>query len=79
MNKSFSYKIHKNIHDVIFTDNLVLNLNSKLSKINSDKKILIVYDDKIQDKIVKEILDELKITGSIVIKKKIKGEKKINL
>jgi 3-dehydroquinate synthase len=76
MNKSFSYKIHKNIHDVIFTDNLVLNLNSKLSKINSDKKILIVYDDKIQDKIVKEILDELKITGSIVIKKKIKGEKK---
>ena len=76
MNKKINYSIDNKIYDVIFTDNILAQLNLKFSKIKSDKKIYLIYDENINNQIISELSKGLKITGSIVLKKKIKSQKK---
>ena len=76
MNKKINYSIDNKIYDVIFTDNILTQLNLKFSKIKSDKKIYLIYDENINSQIISELSKGLKITGSIVLKKKIKSQKK---
>jgi len=76
MDKKINYSIDNKTYDVIFTDNILYQLNSKFSKIKSDKKICLVYDENINGKIISELSKGLKTTGSIVFKKKIQSQKK---
>ncbi len=45
MDKKINYSIDNKTYDVIFTDNILYQLNSKFSKIKSYKKICLVYDE----------------------------------
>ena len=79
MNKKINYSIDNKIYDVIFTDNILAQLNLKFSKIKSDKKIYLIYDENINNQIISELSKGLKITGSIVLKKKLRVKKKIRI
>ena len=43
------YKINKNIHDVIYTKNIVHSLEKKITDLKSDKKIIFLYDEDISN------------------------------
>ncbi len=70
------YKINKNIHDVIYTKNIVHSLEKKITDLKSDKKIIFLYDENISNYIIKDILLGLKLTGCKISSKKIKSLKK---
>jgi 3-dehydroquinate synthetase len=70
------YKINKNIHDVIYTKNIVHSLEKKIIDLKSDKKIIFLYDENISNYIIKDILLGLKLTGCKISSKKIKSLKK---
>ena len=76
MIQKIDYKIDKKKYNVIFTDNILPQLNNIFKKINSDYKVCLVYDENIDNKIINELARGLKITGSFILKKKIKSEKK---
>ena len=70
------YKINKNIHDIIYTKNIVKSLEKKITELKSDKKIIFLYDENISNHIIKDILLGLKLTGCKISSKKIKSLKK---
>ena len=70
------YKINKNIHDIIYTKNIVKSLDRKIIDLKSDKKIIFLYDENISTDIIKDILLGLKLTGCKISSKKIKSLKK---
>ena len=70
------YKINKNIHDIIYTKNIVKSLEKKITDLKSDKKIIFLYDENISNHIIKDILLGLKLTGCKISSKKIKSLKK---
>ena len=76
MNKNINYNVNNKIYNVIFTDDILSQLNNRFKKIKSDKKICLVYDENIDNKIIDELAKGLKTTGSIVLKKKIQSQKK---
>ena len=76
MNKNIIYKINNKVYNIIFTDDILSQLNKRFKKIQSDKKICLVYDENIDNKIIDELAKGLKTTGSIVLKKKIQSQKK---
>ena len=76
MNKNINYNINNKIYNVVFTDDILSQLNNRFKKIQSDKKICLVYDENIDNKIIDELSKGLKTTGSIVLKKKIQSQKK---
>ena len=45
------YKVNKNIHDIIYTKNIVSSLEKKISDLKSDKKIIFLYDENISSQI----------------------------
>ncbi len=73
---TISYKINNLEHKVIFCKSGKINfISSELDKVNSDKNVLLIYDNKIDIKVLKNIFDELKISGCKVFSIKAKGEK----
>jgi 3-dehydroquinate synthase len=71
-----SYKVNNIEHKVTFCKSGELGLISKsLEKINSDKNVLLIYDDKIERKVLKNIFYELKLSGCKVYSLKTKGNK----
>ena len=70
------YEINKNIHDIIYTKNIVQSLEKKITDLKSDKKIIFLYDENISNHIIKDILLGLKLTGCKILSKKIKSLKK---
>ena len=71
-----TYKINKNIYDIIYTKNIVKSLEKKITELKSDKKIILIYDENIPNHIIKDILLGLKLTGCKISSKKIKSLKK---
>ena len=70
------YKINDQQHSVIFCKkNSISNIVKYLNKIKSDKNVLFIYDKKIEKKIVEDVFDELKLTGSNLIKIECDGDK----
>ena len=55
------------------------NLIKDIEKLNSDKKILFIYDEKISKKFINKIKTNLKLTGNIVYFKEIQGKKPIKI
>ena len=72
-----SYKVNNIEHKVTFCKSGNLGpISNYLDKINSDKNILLIYDDKINPKILKNIFHELKLSGCKVFSLKSAGSKK---
>ena len=70
------YKVNDNLHDIIYTKNILSSLNEKITQLNSDKKIVFIYDENISNIIIKDISLGLKLTGCKILSKKIKSLKK---
>ena len=70
------YKVENNINKVIISDNIEKRLLKDLIFLKSDKKILFIYDENINQNFIKEILEKIKLSGCKIIIHKIKGEKK---
>tara|TARA_A100000164_G_scaffold378155_1_gene419036 strand:+ start:917 stop:2038 length:1122 start_codon:yes stop_codon:yes gene_type:complete len=70
------YKIDDEQHNILFCKkNDLKRLTNSIEKVNSDKNILLVYDDKVNKKIVDEIKDELKSSGCNLFLVECKGSK----
>ncbi len=70
------YQIDSKHCKVILKKNIEKHLISDLKKLGSDKKVLFLYDENINNQITSDILNFIKISGCQVFKKKIKGKKK---
>ena len=40
-----AYKINDNFHDIIYTKNILKSLDAKIHELESDRKIVFIYDD----------------------------------
>ncbi len=70
------YKINDEQHNVLFCKkNELKKITGSIEKVNSDKNILFVYDDKVNQKLVDEIIDELKSSGCNLFIVECKGNK----
>ena len=76
MNSEIRYKIDNKDCKVILKKNIEHYLINDLKKLGSDKKVLFLYDENIDNKIINNILKLIKISGCQIYKKKIKGKKK---
>lgn len=72
---NLNYFINDTSHNVIISDKVEKKIVSEVEKVNSDKKILLVYDDKIDLNIIKNIKNQLKIFGNNLLLVKILGNK----
>ena len=70
------YQVENKNCKVVLKKNIEQYLLADLNKLGSDKKILFLYDEKIDAKIISNILNFIKVSGCQIFKKKIKGEKK---
>jgi 3-dehydroquinate synthase len=70
------YKINDNVHDIVYTKNILKSLDKKITELQSDKKIVFIYDENISNYIIKDISLGLKLTGCKILSKKIKSLKK---
>lgn len=74
-----NYKINDENHNVIISDKIKDNIVNQVERVKSDKKILLAYDEKIDQLIINLIRDELKLIGVKLILVKISGKKKIKI
>lgn len=72
---NLNYFINDTSHNVIISNKVEKKIVSEVEKVNSDKKILLVYDDKIDLNIIKNIKNQLKIFGNNLLLVKILGNK----
>lgn len=70
------YKINHESHNIVLSDKIRNNIVNQVEYVNSDKKILLSYDDKIDQSIINLIRKELKLIGVKLILVKISGNKK---
>ena len=62
------YKINNNQHYITFCKKNNINVISRsLENFKSDKNVLFVYDNNVDNNLVKEIFDELKLSGCNII------------
>ena len=71
-----NYKINNSIHNIVITDKIGNNIVNQVEKVNSDKKILLVYDNNINIKIINLIQGQFKLIGVKLISVRISGKKK---
>ena len=69
------YTLDKNNYEVLIKKDISSHIIKDLEKIGSDKKILIIYDEKIDGNFLKKIFQTIKINGGFVLKVKIEGDK----
>lgn len=70
------YNINQEIHKIIFcSKNKKDFLVSDLKKLSSDNKVFFVYDKNIDNSLIQEILDNLKLSGCKIFTLKIEGSK----
>ena len=70
------YKINNNQHYITFCKKNNINVISRsLENFKSDKNVLFVYDNNVDNNLVKEIFDELKLSGCNIISLKCEGNK----
>ena len=71
-----SYKIENQIHNIYIKNRISNSILTEIKKLKSDQKILLVYDEKINPKIIKKILINLKISGCKIFSSKLKSNKR---
>lgn len=75
-NKNITYKIDNVVHKVIIKKEIEKYLLKDLVSLESDKKVLFIYDENIDSKFIKKIVDLIKLSGGDIEVKKIQGTKK---
>ena len=71
-----NYTINNTEHKVTFCrSNIYKSISSSIELVKSDKNILLIYDDKIEKNILKNIFHELKLSGCKIYSLKVKGDK----
>jgi len=71
-----TYKIEKQKHNIYIKKNINNFIISEIKKLYSDKNILFVYDGNISSKIIKNLLDDLKLSGCKIFFTKLESSKK---
>jgi 3-dehydroquinate synthase len=71
-----TYKIENQNHNIYIKKNINNFIVNEIKKLHSDKNILFVYDSKINSKIVRNLLDDLKLSGCKISHSKLQSSKK---
>ena len=71
-----TYKIENQIHNIYIKKNISNSIISEIKKLHSDQKILFVYDGNISSKIIRNLLDDLKLSGCKIFFTKLQSSKK---
>ena len=71
-----TYRINNENHNVFYKKNIDNQINKEIEKINSDKKIILIYDQSISNLLVDKLILRLKDSGCSVFSYKFKGNKK---
>ena len=71
-----TYKIENQKHNIYIKKNINSFIISEIKKLHSDKNILFVYDGNISSKIIKNLLDDLKLSGCKIFFTKLESSKK---
>ena len=71
-----TYKIENQAHNIYIKNHISNSILYEIKKLKSDQRILLVYDEKINSKIIKRILENLKISGCKIYSSKLKSNKK---
>jgi 3-dehydroquinate synthase len=67
------YQINRKTHKVFISKEIINILIKDVVSLKSDRKIMFIYDENIDNKIVKNYLDELKTTGCKIFTSKVNG------
>ena len=70
------YEVNREKFDIFINRNIDNSLAKKIDSIKSDKKILFIYDKKINKSLIKKIINTLRQTGSLLIALEFQGNKK---
>jgi 3-dehydroquinate synthase len=70
-----NYKINQSVNKIYITKNINKILISDLNKLNSDKKILFIYDKNIDKKIITKLITSLKTCGCKLFLLPLEGNK----
>ena len=70
-----NYKTERSENKIYITRNIYKALISDLNKLDSDKKILFIYDKNIHEKIIKKIIQSLKTSGCKLFLLPLEGNK----
>ena len=70
-----NYDINNESNRVYINKNTNLSILQELGRLSSDKKILFIYDEKIHQSIVKDMVNNLKLSGCNIILKKLAASK----
>ena len=70
-----NYDINNESNKVYINKNTNLSILQELGRLSSDKKILFIYDEKIHQSIVKDMVNNLKLSGCNIILKKLAASK----
>ena len=70
-----NYQINKSSKFVYFDKDILKHILKDIEKLNSDRKILLIFDKKVETNFIKNILSGLKIKGSKVIAAQAEGNK----
>lgn len=71
-----NYKIGSENYDVLIKDKLDNSISKKIDSIKSDKKVLFIYDNKINKILVDQLVKNLKESGCFLIALEFQGNKK---
>ena len=70
------YSVNNEINKILIKKDISKIVNLELNKLNSDKKLLLIYDKNISEKIIKNIFSILKLSGFKIFIIKLEGSKK---
>ncbi len=76
MSKKIKYTVGKDNFEIIFKDDIGYALLTELKKLESDNKLLIIYDSNLKKDYIFSLINFLKRTGNFIKVKKFKGGKK---
>ena len=70
------YKIGVENYDILIKDKIDQSILTKINSIESDKKVLFVYDKKIDKRLIDQVIKTLKVSGCLFIALEFQGNKK---
>ena len=70
------YEVNREKFDIFINRNIDNSLAKKIDSLKSDKKILFIYDKKINKSLIKKTINTLRQTGSLLIALEFQGNKK---
>jgi 3-dehydroquinate synthase len=71
-----TYKVNNENYNIFYKKNIDNEINKEIEKVSSDKKIILIYDQSISNKIVDSLILRLKESGCSISSYKFQGNKK---